>query len=101
MRQYLKLILKIQEQLKFYEEYFDHKLYARIKDLNLWKRFSCNNTMLMLAINCQFKKINSKLSIIDKKIAIMKTLHKLTKHKYTSQNFTSATSILNNETYSK
>ena len=85
----------IAEQLKFYEEYFDHKLYARIKNLDLWKRFSSNNTMLMLAINCQYKKINSKLSVIDKKIAIMRMLRNWRKSKSTSQNFANAISILN------
>lgn len=85
----------IAEQLKFYEEYFDHKLYVRIKDLDLWKRFSSNNTMLMLAINCQFKKINSKLFVIDKKIAVIRMLRKYRKIKSIPQNFVNAISILN------
>ena len=33
-----------------------------VKNIDLWKQFSCNNTMLMLTMDCQFKKINSKLS---------------------------------------
>ena len=83
------------EQLRFYEEHFDHELYEEIKNINLWKQFSCNNTMLMLTMDCQFKKINSKLSIIDKKIAVIRMLRKYRKIKSIPQNFVNAISILN------
>lgn len=83
------------EQLRFYEEHFDHELYKEIKNIDLWKQFSCNNTMLMLTMDCQFKKINSKMSVIDKKIAVIKMLRKYSKIKSIPQNFVNAISILN------
>lgn len=83
------------EQKRFYEECFEHNLYAEIKDVDSWKRLARNNTMLMLAINCEFRKINAQLSLIDKKIKIRRVIDKLLRRKFEGQSFTKVVSLLN------
>ena len=87
--------LTLAEQMKLYEEYFDQNLYAEVKNIDSWKRFSSNNDMLMLAINCDFKNINAQLSLIDKKIKIRRLIDKLLRRKFNGQSFAKVVSILN------
>ena len=83
------------EQLKFYNENFDKSLYFKIKELEVWRQFAGNNEMLILALNCQFAKINTKLSIIDKKIRLKNLINQFFSVKSMVRLFSKSVTILN------
>ena len=83
------------EQLKFYNENFDKSLYFKIKELEVWRQFAGNNEMLILALNCQFAKINTKLSIIDKKIRLKSLINQFFSVKSVVRLFSKSVTILN------
>ena len=85
----------LEEQLIFYKEYFDHELYASIKDFDIWTQFAANNEMLRLAITCQFQNINTKLSIIDRKIRVRNLIDRLYRKSAKKQSFSNAIRVLN------
>ena len=85
-----------EEQLTFYNENFDTSLYDKIKELDEWKRYSRNNEMLSLALKCRFGRINTKLSIIDKKIQVRRFCEKMYKRMSVKQDFSTVVFVLNN-----
>lgn len=82
-------------QQKFYEEYFDSELYNEIKCLPLWKRIEERNTMLQWALTGQFKRINSHLATIEKKIAVSKFVYKILHKTSVERSFEKAIHYLN------
>lgn len=85
----------VKKQKGFYNECFDKELYNVVRDLDEWKKLTSRNEMLQLALDCQFRKINSKLAIIDRKITLSNILNKYKGYPSNSDTFSKVVTVLN------